>query len=320
MRVASAATIMASACVIWVFLKHADIRNKNFNRIVFYMAICQVGDATGTAIGLVENGSPACWIQGTLTNWFPYSKLFWNAVASYMIYSVIHNSAPVDLFSLRMNIFCWGFPVILTFIPLTQVTFGAENEGHRGWCFLKSRRNSPPGALLFWISFSYFWFYACLLVYVYFIGLSVRRVSGMTKSVGNAQTLHHMRDYLMKLIWYPIISAVVWLPEAGFDLHAAIDTNAPNDRIDGSMAWVYAGHLLPILDGCLVSVVYFLTNPNATAHLISDVFGIKRFEGDVSDGIGSSVVVNALPTQSPMFSAPNNASTKEQAAAADDAL
>ena len=261
MRLISAITILSCIPIIAIYNFKEEIRKKNINRVIYYMAACQVGSAVGTMIGQARNGSVECYVQAILTSMFPYAFNFWATTTSYMLYRTIHQKTHVDIFSKRIQGLCWGIPVVLTFLPLITTDFGAEGTD-RGWCFLKSRTGSPDWQLTFWVGFSYVLLGFAVLCSVLLISLSIHRANRLYATIKDRSSVKKISGALYRFIWYSIISGCCFIPEAVYDLNESLSHSRENISIDRNV-YTYIIFLVSISEGFWVSLAYFTTSKDA---------------------------------------------------------
>ena len=261
MRVSSALTICGCLAVVFVYTAHESIRQKNINKVVFYICMCQIGGAVGTMIGQPRNGSAECYTQALLTNFFPFAYTLWTSVTAYMLYRVIHRLTPLDIFSPYIQGLCWGVPLVLTLLPLTTDTFGNE-DSNRGWCFYKSVKASPEWTVTFWVAANYSVLCVSVFLSILFISMSLYKVYGLAKNVSDHAIMTKLSHNVSRFIWYPVISFFCWLPESIYDVNDSLD-KGQSATLQNDTTFIYFAILLPILEGLFVTIAYFTTSSDA---------------------------------------------------------
>jgi hypothetical protein len=270
MRAVSALTILSCLLVVFIYLRHKTIRGKNINKVVFYIASCQIGTAIGTMIGQPYNYTAECFVQTVFTNYFIFAYTFWTTVAAYMLYRVIHRLSPLDISSYYIHGLCWGLPVLLTFLPLTTDAFGNEDTD-RGWCFIRNLSSSPEYTVTMWVALNYSFLAVSVFFSILFISLSLYRVLNLSKSIGDKQTISKLSKSISRFIWYPIISFICWLPESIYDINDTLNSGH-NTAIQNDKGFVYIAILLPISEGLWVAIAYFCTSQDAREILMSYIY------------------------------------------------
>ena len=131
------------------------------------------------------------------------------------------------------------------------------------WCFIKERAssNSPNWTTVFWSIFSfYFWLYLNVLVYIVLLVMAMRHIYKMRRGLNRESiTLEKMQKSLKKLVWYPLITLIVWLPAALYDVAELSEKNDDDSRYSSNSSQYFA-YLLPTTHGILICIVYFATN------------------------------------------------------------
>lgn len=280
MRVASSATIFSCMLVVGIFASNQSIRQKNINKVVFYICICQIGSAIGSMLGQPRNQTIACYVQSFLTNFFPFACSIWTTITSYMLYRVIHNLGPLDIFSRPILALCWGLPLVLSLLPLTTDTFGNEDTD-RGWCFYRSANSSPEWTVTLWVSINYGFLCFAVVSSITCLSFSLYTVYGLSHSLNDKLALQKLSHSVSRFVWYPVISFICWLPEAVFDLNDSLE-KGQSAVLRHDATFTYFAYLMPILEGLFVSIAYFSTSRDAYDILIS-LFCIK---GQSSNSVG----------------------------------
>lgn len=131
------------------------------------------------------------------------------------------------------------------------------------WCFIKERASSssPQWTTLFWSIVSFYgWIFLSVFIYMILVVLTMSHVISMRQSLRtDSLTLNKLSTSLVKLIWYPLITIIVWLPAAIYDFTEY--NKAINDRPSKSDDFSqYIAYLLPATHGFLIAIVFIATN------------------------------------------------------------
>lgn len=97
-----------------------------------------------------------------MTNIFGLSGIMWTVMLTFLLYSIVVLEKPIKP-DWGHHLVCFGVPIVATFIPLTNTTYGPP-EGE-GWCWIVATESSPEWAepLWFWLSF-YLWIWGSVVV------------------------------------------------------------------------------------------------------------------------------------------------------------
>jgi len=123
---------------------------------------------------------------------------------------------------------CWGIPIIVTFLPLINSTYGSPDE--QDWCWVVSTSNSPSWAPLFWYWMSFYaWMWMGFIVDVSMIIALIFQFEHLAPS-----TLNRVRKAFRTCAGYPFILLVCWGGSAvtdfltyqnpNFELNCFVDT------------------------------------------------------------------------------------------------
>ena len=58
-----------------------------------------------------------------MTNIFTLSSVLWTMILTLLLYSIVGMKKPLRMHPI-FHILCWGIPIIVTFIPLSNSTYG----------------------------------------------------------------------------------------------------------------------------------------------------------------------------------------------------
>jgi hypothetical protein len=301
MQICASISCIASGGIILLFLKFHDLQKTTFTKLIFYIAICDLFSSIGIALGLSSDGSIKCWIQGILTNIFPICSVFWITVIAYLLTTSIFQRHMVTSLNYQLHIFCWLFPILLTFFPLLTNDIGTQN-GDRDWCFLKNRSDSPKWSLLFWtiVSF-YFWIWSSIILFcslfvaILYEAYRIFRVQYSSSSSSPSSSPHSasssvritnhssqhlstaspsyatIRTSLYRFGWYPLNVVTCWSVTTLFDILKAMH------KTDNLSARNLFGIIANCAPGCLglLNVIAFVTTNAHVRGKVLSVIGIS---------------------------------------------
>lgn len=116
---------------------------------MFYVAVCFIMAAIGSALGYQESVSWQCWAQAILSKIFTLAAVLWITVISFLMYYLTVSN---KIFQIRVHhhLLCWGIPIVVTFLPLINTSIGPSSE-YDGWCWTVATKDTPAWGLTFWL-------------------------------------------------------------------------------------------------------------------------------------------------------------------------
>ena len=224
-------------------------------KLVFFEAICSFFVSISGCLGLHTERNASCYIQAILSNYFQLASIFWCVIMLYGLYSsVVLQNSPISNFK-NFHMFCWGIPLIATFLHLTTNTFGPISPGEADWCFIVSTSSSPNWLDVFWvIATIYFWWFSSIVAMVYFYVTVVWRLNMLE----NPALSKNVNIALEKLKYYPIILVSCWICTAYGDI---VDSAYPNEKNYNDGVY-FCAIVLPQLCGLLNAAAFFSSNSN----------------------------------------------------------
>lgn len=254
------ASAVGCGLIILTYLFFPNLRKLRYVELVFYVAINDLMASVGMALGPSENGSVECWYQGLSSTGNFLSSVFWTCLITYQVYEVVVNEGTVITRMFYVHCFCWGMPILLTFIPLTTNTYNNPDD-EPTWCFVADRSDSPPWGQLFWFIASFYaWLWISMLWSTFMlvsIVLKLRRLEVVPAVITNT---------IGKLALYPVIITLCWT----LNTVALIYRHSHNRTIANlSTPWSLVNNLGIAganLQGFLNALVFFGVNPLVRAH------------------------------------------------------
>lgn len=245
-------SIAAVSCflVLISVLIFPDLRNYRYIQLAVFVAINNFLGSVGIALGAQRDGSFGCAFQAITTNANYLSAIFWTNVIAYQFYILVFRGGMIPDHQMRwIHVVCWGIPIFLTLIPLTMLDFG-NSDDEESWCYYAMRGNSSrfkTSTLLIWKIFSfYLWVWLSAGVSVYLLTITNYRIRTMEVVPNEVLTTR------ARLMWYPIITMVCWLPATLVDCFGVVDWGTVIN---------YLSNILAIVPGFFLSVVFFVQNP-----------------------------------------------------------
>jgi hypothetical protein len=242
--------IGAGTIVLSFVVFRKELLKKAYMEVLFYIALSNLLTSVGSSIGIPPDGSGLCWFQGVVTNIFSLSGCLWTMVIPILLLKVLNNkndskkSQPVPL---SAHILCWGIPLIATFIPLVNATYGSP-EG--GWCWIVETNRTPAWGLevWFWVSF-YGWIWMTMVTLLCQFVYILYKLQGVSTN-----TAESFRPVFYDLGGYVIIIFICWLTPCVSDFMLS-DTETP-----GYAVLQILGSILPCSMGLLGAVLFWSRN------------------------------------------------------------
>ena len=202
MKVTSAVSIfMCTAVLLTSIFPH--LRNKHHIKVVLYINLCNLISSTGSVLGFPKPGSGGCLYQGLATGIFPVASVFWTIVVSFTLFNIVVFNKTFEI-SYMIHAVCWILPIILTFLPFINATYGSPNV-NPGWCFIVS---NDENWMYFWFWFSFYgwiWFGILIDLALYiFLLFEVKKIQSI-QSKSTVMTIYN------RLLIYPFIIIFSWL-------------------------------------------------------------------------------------------------------------
>lgn len=249
-------TCIGCGLIILTYLLFKDLRRLRYIQLVFYIAIGDLLAGILIAIGQMENESPECFIQGIFSNTGLLAANFWTCVVIYQVWIVVNRGSVLKDLT-YFHLFCWGIPFLVSVIPLTTSTYSNVDDDP-GWCFVVNSQNSPYWAEEFWAVLSFYvWIFFILLFNIVLVILIMIRLKGMQI------VPETFRTTVKKLILYPFAIFVSWSVNMVIILYLLFTRTKP---VGIRVAINAVASVLPVLQGFLFSIIFFVMNPLVRLH------------------------------------------------------
>lgn len=235
----------ASFLIIWTYYQFKELQKLKNVELIFYVAVSTFLASIGMALGQQDNESFGCWFQALVTNYFYLVSIFWVTVTSFQVYSIIFSKEHLQNM-LKYHVFCWGFPLIVTLLPLTTNTYG----NNPSWCYIKNTSYSPAYARFMWeLLAENLWIALAIAINIVFLVPIRIRMRSMLMLAQISMTV-------TKLIWYPRMLIICW--GSAFILIIYDRFNIENNE-----SLVIANNtsiILVTFQGVFMAIIFFVTN------------------------------------------------------------
>jgi hypothetical protein len=189
--------------------------------VIIFITISDFFYAIGTSFGESEDGTSQCSIQHALTNIFPLCSVFWTCVIAFSIIEVVTpkwRHKATDNTSLLCHLWCWIFPIIISFLPLSTNAIGCI-DSDRCWCFVKDKAQSPKWSSEFWVIFSfYIWIWSSIIFFIGSIVYTSISIKHYTSDISGLATTH-----IKRLLAYPAVIVLCWIGSTCYDISVSIN-------------------------------------------------------------------------------------------------
>ena len=239
--------------IIATFRLFKDLRKLRNVRLLYYMAWPYFVGNLGAILGPVPTGSPACWFQGiTGTVCFSVAAA-WAAVFAMEFGLVVHYGLyTTKKQRRRIHQFIWTVIPLCSLPPLATMTFGNNPSlSEYSWAFLtdvpdddgpntsspdsranvarNNLTNTEKGTGLFFdFLSSYLWIYGAVAVSI------VVCLSVLVRTSTHHESFGKVRRALLKMMTYPLIIALGWLPGVFYDSDVELN---PSKSFPPSSQW-----------------------------------------------------------------------------------
>jgi hypothetical protein len=208
-------SMIGSSFIILAFIFYQKLRNKAFE-LVFYMTIASFFNNLSYLIYYIEADNKIvedmtlCRAQAFLMIWSEVSQMTWAFLISYSVYDSVVNfdyMSADDHYSTciqRIKYLTIGFvwPLVVSIIGLACDYLGPSGK----WCWINSITNNPFAIAYGWFIYVCLWssiISGCVITFLVIRFLS-RAYSGQKYVI--------VSRFVTKLITYPLIQIVCWLP------------------------------------------------------------------------------------------------------------
>ena len=218
--VVSSLSLLGSACILCCYARYAALR-KNAFTLVACLSLSDVLNHVADFVGpppadlavMVAPGapiSPACWAQALGNAVFELSSVLWTSAIAATLYAQVMLAIRPERMErafYAISAFCWGLPLVLALLPLTQglSVYGASGS----WCWIRA---AFPG-WIFAIFYAPLWLcmFLNVLVHVRIKARLEAMIRGGAAST-DAATAAKLALVIERLKWYPFVLIVVWAP------------------------------------------------------------------------------------------------------------
>lgn len=255
-RLSSSLSFVSVSLVLLSYAIRRDLLVKRYHKVILYIFLCDLFGALGGMTGTHHETDAACYFQWFTTNYFMLASILWGLSIIIEIYFASIFAQPITNYW-YFTIFCWGFPLLVTLLPLSSCKVGPPNAVGGDLCFIVPDGHSPVWLYSFWLIFSW-WFWIWLSVFVMII---LYVVLSYKFSFDDSQDtlgglIYRAADKVKAL---PVIHFVVWIPSGVVDTERALFVSDANIDPSGFVAFLVYG--LPFLTGFFSSFSFFYSNP-----------------------------------------------------------
>lgn len=208
-------SMIGSSFIIIAFIFYQTLRNKAFE-LVFYMTIASFFNNLSYLINYIDADNrivqdmTLCRAQAFLMIWSEVSQMTWAFLISYSVYDSVVNFdywSAEDHYSTciqRIKYLSIGFlwPLVVSTIGLACDYLGPSGK----WCWINSITNNPFAIAYGWFIYAILWssiISGCVITFLV-IRFLCRTYSGQKYVI--------VSRFVTKLITYPLIQIICWLP------------------------------------------------------------------------------------------------------------
>lgn len=194
-------------CLIVIFIIYFyKLLERPYNKLIMYITVCDLFSSLSLAsLGHSESGSIECYTQGITTNYFQLASFFWSVVVAYEVYVIVYHlqqqEEGIELQSnIKLQLLMWLSPALITVFPFFfNQKYEIGDDVIQQQCFLSNNN------IVFNIVGFYLWLAVSIFVMIYFISISIRKLSIVFKNINNAA--NHV---VIRLTLFPSIIILCW--------------------------------------------------------------------------------------------------------------
>lgn len=249
MQACSSVSFVASACILITILR-VRLFHKLFVKIIFFISLSDCLASLALMFGGTRSESPECYLQGITSNYFVMASICWSAIICLQVHSVVIYGKVQNYMTL-FYIFCWGFPLIVTLVPISTSTYG-NDEGTPGWCWVANGYNYPDWTMIMWFFLGFYLWIWILIGYMIYVLVIIWHKFYIEQKGINPQAPVVVR----RILGYPTIVVFCWTLPSVLDISVSFGANM-SKGVEPLLIFAY---VLPTIQGFLTALVFFAAN------------------------------------------------------------
>ena len=205
--------------------------------------------------GLKSDITPACIIQGVLSNFAEISSICWATIISLSIYvgTVTTNANKIKNILFYSFFYSYGISIVLTVCPLFTSSYGPAGA----WCWLNTRDSNDPAAWAWSLTIYIFnWINIIFNIFAVVKTIHYFKIRAFEVEERDNEQANFLRNFCIVLKFFPIIQIICWI----FPTINRIFIFVSNSENTGLYALhAFFGFLMGFLN-CIIYSYYFRTN------------------------------------------------------------
>lgn len=205
----SVASMVASFTIIVSFLLfRRTLRHKTLMVAIFFNAICHCGEAMSSIVGEPTSGTSECYYEGIASNITILSSVMWTSTITYLLWTNMRfKTQHTKKMGRHFYITCFGLPILVTFLPFINSTYGYQRGMWR--CNAIPTSFAPASSQMFWLWFSFYaWIWAPMFVCL-LMTIAIFRTLVKARGTKNYELF---LTTVVNYSGYPMIILLCWLP------------------------------------------------------------------------------------------------------------
>jgi hypothetical protein len=249
MQACCAVSLVAASAIMFTILR-VQLFHKLFVKIIFFISLSDFFSSLALLFGGARTESAECYLQGITSNYFVLASFCWSAVICLQVHSVVIYGKVQNYMNV-FYLFCWGFPLVVTLLPISTSTYG-NDEGTPGWCFVANGHNNPTWTLVLWFLLGFYLWIWILIAYMSYVLFVVWYKFYVQQKGINPQAPVVVR----RILGYPTIVVFCWTLPSILDIGDAFGVRFA----DGVQTLTILSYILPNIQGLLTGLVFFAAN------------------------------------------------------------
>ena len=252
MQICSGLTLASFGILFVTYTLNPDLRKLVYVEMIFYEILSCACAGIGYMMGpTLQNYTWQCWFQGIVVNYFTLASVFWIVIVAFQLNKIVNKGKIVK--NLRKgHLFCWGFPLIPTFLPLCDTRYMYGKFQAQGFCMVSPVDDENSNATI-----NDMWTILTMYAWIWFAIIAVFALLCKVVYKFHQQGSHvskQLRQIVYVLGVYPVVLVICWTVST---IHRCMDLlHQPEPPF-----WFHLmGNTFPVLQGFFMTIILFATS------------------------------------------------------------
>lgn len=286
----STISLVSSVSVLTSIAIFPTLRKQLFAQLLFFISFCDAIASIFSATGFPAKGSTLCLLQSFFNLVFYKAVWMWTVCLSHHLYRVFMLGKK-GLSWVKMHTICWSVSLISTVLPLSTNSYGRDDDGSNGWCFIKTGANID--ITLMWIFLT---FYSILFISIVLMSVFTAKIYMKYTDATIRKEYPKIYRIVGAMQFYPVGMIVCWGPNFIVSLLLNFNILPHSQSVETAFNAVT---LLATQYGTVLAVIFFVSSKDACKlwfnlamgkPLVVDdggenIIPIDRVIGDMANGV-----------------------------------